>query len=97
MAKVAATLRCLTDVARESALFELEHSYLSTTPEATIIITDRRGATVANAKMNDTEWQWNLTDLNGKPVSNGTYTASVLTTDGRRYTASAPVTFTVLR
>jgi flagellar hook assembly protein FlgD len=47
--------------------------------------------------MNDTEWQWNLTDLNGKPVSNGTYTASVLTTDGRRYTASAPVTFTVLR
>jgi hypothetical protein len=97
MATATATLRCLTDVARDYAQLEWEHSYRTTVPEATVIVTDRSGNTVANVKTTDTQWQWDLKDLKGKAVDNGTYTASVLTSDGRRYTASAPVTFTVLR
>lgn len=97
--EVSASLRCITAVARDNARFEWEHTYISTDPEMNIIITDRRGTTVANAKVDSAEgqWEWNMRDIKGKPVDNGTYSASILATDGIRYTSSPAVTFTVLR
>lgn len=98
-ADVSATLLCLTETARDKAKFIWEHTYLSTEPEMNIIITDRRGHTVANSTIDsaDGSWEWDLRDKNGDPVANGTYSASILATDSFRYTSSSPVTFTVLR
>lgn len=98
-ADVSATLQCLTEIARDKATFMWEHTYMSTEPEINIIITDRRGHTVANTRINsgDESWDWNLHDMNGAPVANGTYRASIIATDSLRYTSSSPVTFTVLR
>lgn len=98
-ADVAVSLACATAVARDAALFEWSHTYLSVEPQLTILITDRRGQTVAHASLNaaDGQWWWDLRDLDGEPVADGTYTASLLATDGLRYTSSAPATFTVLR
>lgn len=98
-ADVSASIECLTAVARDKASFRLTHTYLSADPEITILITDRKGHTVANTKVaaGEETWEWNMRDLNDMPVDDGTYTASILTTDGIRHTSSAPVTFTVLR
>lgn len=86
-------------MARDKAIFRIEHTYLSGTPEVTMLITDRNGNTVANAKVTAgvETWKWDLRDLSDKPVDDGSYTASILVTDGIRHTSSAPLTFTVLR
>lgn len=98
-ADVAATLACTSAVARDEALFEWTHTYISDEPQLTIVITDRDGRTVANTALSaaDGSWAWNLRNLNGEYVANGTYTAALLATDGLRFTSSAPVDFTVLR
>lgn len=97
--EMSASLKCLASVARDKAIFRIEHTYLSGTPEVTMLITDRNGKTVANAKVTAgvETWKWDLRDLSDKPVDDGSYTASILVTDGIRHTSSAPLTFTVLR
>lgn len=84
------------DVVTDKASFSLSHS-LYEIPSARFIIEDLAGNLVYTSTVSDDYLTWDLKDINGNPVDDGTYNVYAIVKLHPRYSSTPKLSFTVIR
>ncbi|MCM1519567.1 MAG: type IX secretion system sortase PorU [Lachnoclostridium sp.] len=84
------------DLVTDKASFSLTHS-LYEIPSARFIIEDLAGNLVYTSTVNDDYLSWDLKDINGNPVDDGTYNVYAIVKLHPRYSSTPKVSFTIIR
>lgn len=91
-----ATVSVDCKTARTQAVISADHD-LESTDSTLLIIRDASNNTILSVRDPQLPYTWNLTDLDGKPVADGHYSAFLLLRSGNRYAATTPAPIVVVR
>ncbi len=83
-------------IARDEVTFSLSHSLLDS-PSTRVVVENIHGEHVLTADMTGESFIWNLSDASGQRVPDGTYRVYAIAESHPRYSASRPVSLTVIR
>ncbi len=83
-------------IIREYAEFDISHT-LTSTPHTRLVILDMAGNTVFSKSDVSFPFRWDLTDLTGNKVPDGTYRASAIVNSHPRFASSPEMTFSVVK
>lgn len=84
------------DVVNDEVTFSLEHP-LTDSPGGRFVVEDLHGRHVASRQFTGDSLTWDLRDDSGNPVADGSYRVYAVVKSHPRYSATAPVKFTVIR
>lgn len=84
-------------IARSDVSFNLSHSLSTEIRSQRLVIRDIRGNTVLSHDMDTDSYSWDLTDVEGVSVADGTYKASVIIDAHPYYTVTPEIEITVVK